>query len=90
MLGGINILFKQIYEELIANRMLNDRLSNKIDSLKNYVKMLTSQIVPSLGFSNDTKDVSFISKFPLSSKETVVECEKVLQIDCNIKYKLVY
>lgn len=86
MLGGMNILFKKIYEEF---RMINDRLSNKIDSLKNYVKKLTNQIIPTLGFSNDTDDVSFISQFLLSSKESVVEYEKVLHIDCNIKDKLV-
>jgi len=45
-------------------------------------------MIPTLGFSNDTEDVSFISQFPLSSKESVVECEKVLQINCNIKEKL--
>ncbi|XP_022161905.1 uncharacterized protein LOC111027787 isoform X3 [Myzus persicae] len=86
--GGIHILFKQIYEELIANRMMNKRLCNKIDSLKDDVKKFTSQMVPTLGFSNDTEDMSFISQFPLSSKEITVECEKVLQIDCNIKKKL--
>lgn len=86
---GIHILFKKIYEELIANRMMNDRLCNKIDTLKNDVKKFTSQMVPTLDFSTDTEDVSFLSQFPLSSKENVVECEKVLQIDCNIKEKLV-
>ncbi|XP_050059764.1 uncharacterized protein LOC114132292 [Aphis gossypii] len=84
----IHILFKQIYEELIANRMMNDRLCNKIDTLKDDVKKFTSQMVPTFDFSNDTEDVSFLSQFPLSSKENVVECEKVLQIDCNIKEKL--
>lgn len=34
---GIHILFKQIYEELIANRMMNNRLCNKKDTLKDYV-----------------------------------------------------
>ncbi|XP_060860789.1 uncharacterized protein LOC132938124 [Metopolophium dirhodum] len=67
---------------------MNDRLCNKIDSLKDDVKRFTSQMVPTFDFSNDTEDVSFLSQFPLSSKESVVECEKVLQIDCNIKEKL--
>jgi len=53
------------------------------------LKGFFSQIVPTLGFSNNTEDVSFISQFPLSSKESVVECEKVLQINSNIKEKLV-
>jgi len=86
---GIHILFKKIYEELIANRMMNDRLCNKIDTLKDDVKRITSQMVPTLSFSNNIEDVSFISQFPLSSKESVVECEKVLQIDSSIKEKLV-
>lgn len=50
MLGGIHILFKKIYEELITNRMMNDRLCSKIDSLKYDIKKFTSQIVPTLGF----------------------------------------
>jgi len=88
---GIHILFKQIYDELIANRMMNDRLCNKIDTLKDDVKRFTSQMVPTFDFSNDTnEDVSFLSQFPLSSEQSVVECEKVLQIDSNIKEKLVY
>lgn len=76
---GICILFKQIYNELIADRMMNDRLSNKIDTLKNDVKRFTSQMVSTFDFSNDTaEDVLFLSQFPLSSKQSVVECEKVL------------
>lgn len=69
--------------------MMNDRLCNKIDSLKDDVKKLTSQIVPTLGFSNNTEDVSFLAQFPFSSKESVLECEKALLIDGNIKEKLV-
>lgn len=46
-------------------------------------------MVLTLGFSNASENVSFLSQFPLSSKESVVECEKVLQINCNLKEKFV-
>lgn len=89
IIKGIHSMLKNIHEELIANRMMNERLWNKMNSLKDDLKKLTSEIVPTVGFSNDFEDQLFVEQFPFSTIESVVECEKILQIDGSVKEKLV-
>lgn len=81
-------LLKNIYEELVANRMMNQRLWNMMNGLKDNINKLTEASVP-LGFSNEVEHKLFMSKFPFSNKEDVLECEKDLQIDNNVREKLV-
>lgn len=80
---------QNIHEELITNRLMNQRLWNMMDSLKNDLKQLIQANVPTLGMSNEFEDKIMLAKFPFSKKEDILEFEKLLQIDNNDREKLV-
>lgn len=87
--GNSNIL-QNIHEELIANRLMNQRLWSMMNSLKDDFKKLTKpNNVSTLGMSNEFEDKIFLEKFPFSIKEDIIECEKLLQINSNDREKLV-
>lgn len=89
-IGEIYNMLKNISEELITNRMMNQRLCNKIDSLKNDFTKFADQIsVPTIGFTDDIEDSLFLELFPFSTKDDVLKCETILQKDNNIKQKFV-
>lgn len=90
VIEGNTKIVQHIYEELVANRLMNQRLWNMMNSLKDDIKKLTIANVSTLGMSNEFEDKIFLEKFPFSKKEDILEFEKLLQIDNNDREKLVY
>lgn len=64
-------MLKNVYEELIANRMMNQRLWNMMSSLKNDIKKLVGSSTPILRFSDEIEDKTFLENFPPTNKEHV-------------------
>lgn len=69
--------------------MMNERLWNQMDNLKNYFATLTRRVVPELVISNGIENKDFLEKFPLSNVESVLAFEKALEADNNVENKLV-
>jgi len=90
LVKGYPKILQNIYEELIANRLMNERLWNMMNSLKDDLKKLTKANIPTLGMYNNFEDKIFLEKFPFSKKENILEFENLLQIDNNNREKLVY
>lgn len=82
-------MLQNIHEQLITNRMMNERLWNKMNSLKDDFAKLTSKLVPTLGFPNNNVDQQFMEQFPFSNEDSVLECEKILEVDSSVREKLV-
>lgn len=87
-LEGLKSILKQIHCELLTNRMMNERLWNKMNSLSSEFA-IKKLMVPGLSFSNDSKDKKILDQFPFSTEKSVLDCEKVLQADDDIKEKIV-
>lgn len=58
-------------------------------SLQNYFKKIIGQVAKTKDFSNEIEDKTFVEQFPFSSKKSILECEKILNIDCKSVEKLV-
>lgn len=86
--GNPNIL-QAIHEELVANRLMNQRLWSMMNSLKDDFKKLIKTNIPTLGLSYEFEDTQLLEKFPFSIKEDIIEYEKLLQINSNDREKLV-
>ncbi|KAL4126554.1 hypothetical protein QTP88_010775 [Uroleucon formosanum] len=71
-----------------TNHLMDQKLWNMMNSLKDDIKKLTKATVPTLGMSNDLEDKIFLEKFPFSKKEDILEFEKLLQIDNIDREKL--
>lgn len=79
-------ILKKILEEMITNRLMNERMLNQISSLRTEVATLTSQMVPVM---SNIPDKTFLDQFPFSSKMSVLECESKLNTDSDINDKFV-
>jgi len=75
---------------LITSRLTNERILNKISSLKNDVAKLIRHVVPlGLAFSNYMEDKQFLDQLPFCNWENVLVCERVLQTNDDVKEKFV-
>jgi len=89
ILKGLESIFKKIHSELLANRMMHERLWNQMNSLKSEFANIKHQMLPGLLFSNDSKDTEFLEQFPFHTEESVLACEQILQTDDNVNEKFV-
>lgn len=71
----------------MANKMMGDRLRNKLNNLNTEIKNLKSLATfQSAIFSNDNnEDQEFMKQFPIFSQQTLEFCENILKKMTELK-----